>query len=761
MEQPLTSEGAAPGGVRRTDLTSLTFDVTGMTCAACAARIERVVARAPGVARVSVNLPLERADVTVEAGTGSATITNLIEQAGFGATPRTGSAAERRRIQDRLAAERRAEDRRTVALFLLSAILTLPLVVPMLLQPLGIAWHLSPAWEMALATPVQFWVGWRFYRGAWKALAGGGANMDVLVALGTSAAYAFSAAMVWIHGDHAHGHLYFEGAAVVITLVLLGKVLEAWARRGTTRALTALAAIRPQTARLVSDAGTADVPVEILRPGDRLMVQPGERFPVDGVIESGETEADESLVTGESHPVVKRTGDAVITGAVNGVGAVMVVARATGEDTTLARITRLVEAAQTGKAPVQRLVDRISAVFVPIVIGLACAAFGGWLWAGADLETALVAAVSVLVIACPCALGLATPAALVTGTGAAARVGILVKDIETLERAARVDTVVFDKTGTLTEGRPRLVALAPEPGVSADDLLRVAASLQAGSEHPIGRAIHAEGLARTTPQSPLTQPVRVRATVGEGISGEVDGQLTVAGRPAFVKRQGISAVPSEGPSLPQGSTIVAVGWGSRMMGRIALADTPRVEAAEAIATLRGRGIRTVMLTGDTADAAGPVAVAVGLSDADVIAGVRPEGKVAVIDDLTRQGRHPAMVGDGLNDAPALARAAIGIAMGTGAAAAIESAPVTLMRPDPRLVPAALDIAARTVSKIRQNLFWAFAYNVIGLPLAAFGLLSPSLAGAAMALSSVSVVTNSLLLNRWRPLSDRTTPTDDR
>ncbi|MBK5958659.1 copper-translocating P-type ATPase [Rhodoplanes elegans] len=724
------------------------LDITGMTCAACAGRVENALKRVPGVASAAVNLALERADVDAAQGITPAQLAAAVERTGFGAHPRPPSAAERRREEDRREAERVAAERRQLVLLVFSAALTLPLVLPMVAAPFGWHLHLDPWIELALATPVQVLVGARFYVAAWKAVRAFSGNMDLLVALGTTAAYAFSLYMVLDRGAAATGHLYFEGAAAVITLVVFGKWLEARAKRGTTAAIRALMTLRPERAHVLRDGAEIDVSVEDLRPGEHIVVRPGERIPVDGTIVDGESEADESLITGESVPVVKRQGDKVTAGALNGVGRLVVAAVAVGEDTTLARIIRMVENAQSGKAPVQRLVDQVSAVFVPTVIVIAILAFAGWLVTGHDVEAALVAAVSVLVIACPCALGLATPAALVAGTGAAAKAGILVKDIEALERAAVVDTVVFDKTGTLTEGRPALTDVVPiaDSGLDRDALLRLAAAVQAGSEHPLAKAVMA-----AVPGVALPPVEKFKALVGRGVTGAVEGRAIAIGNRDLMTELAIDIGPAaaaldniEG----EARTAVVVAADGRAVGVLGIADPVRREAAEAVALLAARGIAAQMLTGDSQAVAAKVAGDLKL--AAFKAGVKPADKSAALDALKADGKRPAMVGDGINDAPALAAAEVGIALGTGTDVAVEAAPVTLMRPDPRLVPAALDIARRTVRKIRQNLFWAFVYNVIGIPLAAMGFLTPALAGAAMAMSSVSVVTNSLWLKRWRP-----------
>ncbi len=742
---PAVKISAAPPAERDAAQT-LRLDVTGMSCASCAGRVESALKSVSGVHDATINLALERADVTATAAVRAADLVAAVEHAGYHARPRADDPAARRAAAARAEAENAAEERRTVFVLIVSALLTLPLLAQMIAMVSPLPLHLSPWVELALATPVQIIAGARFYRGAFKALRGGSANMDVLVALGTSAAFFYSLYRVLTEGMAAQGHLYFEASAVILTLVIFGKLLETRAKRSTTAAVRTLMALRPETANRLDGDGVTTVAVSELRLGDHVLVRPGERVPVDGSVVEGASELDEALITGESLPVTKTQGSDVTAGTINGSGALTVKATALGEDTTLSRIIRLVENAQSGKAPVQKLVDKVASIFVPVVVVIALATFAGWWLATADVEAAMVAAVSVLVIACPCALGLATPTALVAGTGAAARSGILVKDISALETAARVDTVVFDKTGTLTEGRPEVTDIHAFDG-KPDRLLLIAASAQMASEHPLAhamlRAAEARGLK-------LSRPKNAQAYVGEGLVAEVAGEPVAIGNAALIDRLGIDHFTADTlrrQMEEQAKTTVMVAIAGRVVGVIAMADRPRDSARDGIAELKARGVRTQMLTGDTQTVARAIADAIGLDD--IAAGVKPEGKSTAIEALKDKGGVVAMVGDGVNDAPALAAADIGIAMGTGADVAMETAGITLMRSDPRLVAAALDVSRATVRKIRQNLFWAFIYNVVGIPLAAAGLLSPAIAGAAMAMSSVSVVTNAGLLRRWK------------
>ncbi|HQY38276.1 MAG TPA: copper-translocating P-type ATPase, partial [Giesbergeria sp.] len=634
-----------------------------------------------------------------------------------------------------------------------------PLVLPMVGDLFGQHWML-PAWvQFVLATPVQFILGARFYKAGWAAAKALSGNMDLLVAIGTSAGWGLSM-WLWLTAMPGHApHLYFEASAVVVTLVLLGKWLEARAKHQTTAAIRALHGLRPDVAHLVGKSGEVDVPVAEVMVGDRLVVRPGERLPVDGTLLEGDTQVDESMLTGEPLPVTKEVGALLTGGSINGDGRIVLQVRAVGAETVLSKIIRLVEDAQAAKAPIQRLVDKVANVFVPVVLLIALATLLGWLWAGVGAEVALIRAVAVLVIACPCALGLATPAAIMAGTGVAAEHGILIKDAQALELAHKVDTVAFDKTGTLTVGQPRLTAFHVEPGEEDAAVLAAVAAVQSGSEHPLARAVvqsaQDRGLA-------MAEPIGVRAVPGRGTEGEVAGRSYLVGSLRWMDELGVDlgALGERAQQLQdEGATVSAVAersaQGLVVRALMAFGDEPKPGAREALAQLRAKGLRTVMISGDNKGAAEAMARRLGLNpDAgEVMAEVLPGDKAAAVRALQQgsDGAHRtvAMVGDGVNDAPALAAADVGMAMGNGTDVAMHAAGITLMRGDPLLVAAALDISHRTVLKIRQNLFWAFAYNVAGIPLAALGYLSPVVAGAAMALSSVSVMTNALLLKRWR------------
>ncbi len=724
------------------------LDITGMTCAGCASRLEKTLQAKDGVVKATVNFALESADVEHLPTIAANDLVDLVSSAGFEARERRDEAEAAQKAHEEREAQSNAEERKTFQLFAFSTLLAIPLVIPMVLMVFGVKFELSGLVQFALATPIQIFVGARFYKGAFASLHHGGANMDVLVSLGTSAAYLYSVYSVFFAAEAHAADLYFEASAVILTLILMGKYLEIRAKRSTSAAVRSLIALRPTTANKI--VGDKIVPVSIsdLRLGDYIVVKPGERVPTDGVIEEGESELDESMLTGESLPVHKNTGDQVTGGTINGSGAIFVRTTALGESTRLAQIIRLVEGAQASKAPLQKLVDKVAAIFVPVIVLIAIATFAGWMIYSGNITDAIGASVAVLVIACPCALGLATPTALVAGTGAAAKAGILIRDIEALERAHKVDTILFDKTGTLTVGKPVLTD-AQAFDRNDDRLLTIAASVQLGSEHPLASALIRAAEERNLK---LTRPRSVKAIPGKGLVAELTGKQVAIGNAALMEE--LEIVPSMmGDGLiktyeSDGKTAVTVTLGDRAIGVLAFVDQARETAGKAVEALKKQGIRTVMITGDTEIAAKNIADQVGVDEFQ--ARVQPEGKNQIVNELQEQGYKVAMVGDGINDAPALAAAELGIAMGSGADVALETAGVTLMRSEPRMIPAALDISKATLRKIRQNLFWAFIYNVIGIPLAALGLLSPVIAGAAMAMSSVSVVTNAMLLRRWKP-----------
>lgn len=718
---------------------SLSFQISGMTCAGCSARLGKMLTTLPGVLSADVNFSLEQARITLVPGAQTpASLRGQIEALGFGARLAQGSASARRQQLQEREAQEAAIAHKALIQVVVSALLTLPLLVGMVAMAGLLPWHL-PAWlELALATPVQFWIGARFYRGAWLALKNRSANMDVLVATGTSAAYFYSLYLLLTLGAAASGKLYFEASAIIITLISLGKLLEARARRSTQSAIRELMALRPETATVWRGEGWQSLSVDEVLRGDRLRVLVGERVPVDGKITSGESELDESILTGESLPVLRAPGDSVLGGAINRSGVLEIEATTVGEDSSLSKIIALVESAQMGKAPLQQLVDRVSAVFVPVVMAIALLTLLVWYAIGNDFGQALLAAVAVLVIACPCALGLATPAAIVTGTGVAARHGILIKDVDTLQKAHAIKALIFDKTGTLTQGRPVLTSWSGTPAQ-----LRLAAALQQASEHPLALAMR-----EAVSGDALPQPDEVEVRVGAGILGKVAGHEVAIGNPSLLSSLGIS-MPQQDEADGDGATRVWVAIDGVAVGIAALADTLRPESPAAIATLRQRGIASWLVSGDAPAPVAHIAAKLGLDGA--FDSVLPAGKVAKVEALRAQvDGLVAMVGDGVNDAPALAAADVGIAMGSGSDVAMETASITLMRSDPRLVADAIDISAATWRTIQQNLFWAFVFNIIGIPLAAFGYLSPELAGAAMALSSITVLSNSLLLKRWQP-----------
>jgi Cu+-exporting ATPase len=720
----------------------LRLGIAGMTCASCVTRVEKALTRVDGVLDATVNLATERVQLRVAPGTAVEALYAAVEAAGYVAQPvsesPTGGSAS---------AVRWSDGRRLA----LAALLTLPLVLPMLALPFGAHWML-PGWlQLALATPVQVWLGARFYRAGWRALRARTGNMDLLVALGTSAAYGLSLQQLLAAGGDAHAPLYFEASAAIITLVLLGKWLEARAKRQTTEALRALQALRPERARVRRADGDVELPIKAVALGDLVIVRPGERIPVDGTVRAGDSQVDESLVTGESLPVAKEPGDRVTGGAVNGEGALLVETRAVGSETALARIIRLIEDAQAAKPPIQRLVDRVSAVFVPIVLGIALITLLGWGLTTGDWPAAVLNAVAVLVIACPCALGLATPTAIMAGTGVAARYGILIRDAQALETAHGVGTVIFDKTGTLTAGRPVLAGVHAAGG-DRRELLRLAASVQQGSGHPLAGAV----LAAAAEQGIRPTPVEAaRALPGRGMQAQLDDTLLYLGSDRLIAELGVAtgALSLEAQALERDGRsrawLAAERDGRRtLIGLLGFADALKPGARQAVERLREQGLRVIMLTGDHRGSAAAIAALLGVDE--YRAQMLPADKAAFVGALQQGGERVAMVGDGINDAPALSAADIGIALATGTDVAVQAAGMTLMRGDPRRVADAIDIARRTYRTIRRNLFWAFVYNLIGIPLAAFGLLNPLVAGAAMAFSSVSVVGSALLLRRWRP-----------
>ena len=722
------------------------LSISGMTCASCVNRVERVLSRVPGVTGVSVNLATERARITTAAPANLEALIKAVEKAGYGAS---------------LPKEAPPPDNSELIRVLIAAGLSVPLLLGMVVPAL-----MLPGWaQFALATPVQFVLGWRFYVAGWHAARALSGNMDLLVALGTSAAWGLST-WTWLTSGHMHG-LYYESSALLITFILFGKFLETRARRQTGSAIRALMKLRPDTALVLRDGVETGTPIAKVAVGDLVVVRPGERIPVDGVVTEGLAGVDASMLTGESRPMEAAPGTHVAAGAIDLDGRLVIETTAVGAETTLARIVRLVENAQASKAPIQRLADRVSAVFVPVVLVIALATFGGWMLAGAAGGIALMHAVSVLVIACPCALGLATPTAIMVGTGVAAKHGILIRDAAALEQAHGVKVVAFDKTGTLTQGKPRLVDFAGY-GEDRDTLLRLAASLQAGSEHSLGRAVRDAAVGVT-----LEPVAEFRTLAGRGVVGIVAGRTLAMGN-----RRMMDELPSLASVMPtevdihdfpgtkvvdadlrrhdegdgdRGQTIAYLAETAptpRILGLFHFADAAKPTARDAITRLKTLGLRTIMLTGDNHAAATAIASELGLDSfqADIL----PADKATAIAALRADGTVVAMVGDGINDAPALAAADIGMAMATGTDVAMETAGITLMRGDPALVTAAIDISRRTTMKIREGLFWAFAYNILGIPLAALGYLSPVLSGAAMALSSVSVVANALLLKSWRP-----------
>ena len=740
---------AATQGTKAPDVVKLDYAVRGMTCAACARRVENTLAKQPGVVEAGVNLATERATVTAEPGFETGTLEQAVARIGYELVPRSHTVSHQGHDEHDHGIAVGDEDQRTRAAwqrFLVAALLTVPTVILAMFGPTE-EWSLWA--QLALITPVQFWAGHPFLWSAWKNARTGGTNMDTLVALGTLAAYGFSLYTL-LFGHVMAGHMpevYFETVGVIITFLLLGKYFEHRSKSRASEAVKALLEIGAKSARVVRDGVESEVPIDDVRTGDLLRVRPGETIPTDGEVAEGATSVDESMLTGESVPVDKSQGDPVYGGTLNASGSIVLRATAVGSDTALARIARLVEDAQARKAPIEHLADRVSSIFVPIVIAIAAMTLAGWLVTGHDLSTSMLTSVAVLIIACPCAMGLATPAAVMVGTGRGAQLGIFIKGGDVLEASGSLDVVVLDKTGTVTEGRLRVTDVAAdtnEPGSTERRVLEVAASLEDLSEHPIARAVveaaRARGISPGAVEGFVSAP-------GRGVRGRLDGLMVAAGRRTHLDAIACAELVDAATRFEDaGRTTVWVQIGNRVAGVIALADTPKPTAAEAVSRLHGLGLTTVLLTGDNERAARAVASEVGIDD--VIAGVLPEQKVEEVRRLQDEGHRVAMVGDGINDAPALAQADLGVAVGTGTDVAIEAADLTLVSGDPLLAAAAIELSRRTLGAIKQNLFWAFGYNVAAIPLAVAGLLDPMIAAGAMAFSSVSVVMNALRLRRF-------------
>ena len=716
------------------------LQVTGMNCASCSARLEKVLNKLPDVS-ATVNIATEKAHIDyLVSSTDLPELIKAIQGAGFDAHPLRDFTAEKK---ERAAAYRKEQIR-----FAISVALTLPLLIEMVMMFTGSHAMFLPGWlQFALATPVQFWIGQRFYNGAWSSIKGGGANMDVLVALGTSAAYLFSCTVLLANTfEMGMGMpLYFEASAMLITLILLGKLLEARAKGKASSALEALINLQPKTAHVERDGAMLELAVDQMHPDDVFLVRPGESIPVDGIIIGGASSVDEAMLTGESLPQNKQADDKVYAATFNQHSLLKCRAIAVGSHTQLAAIIRLVEQAQGSKAAIQKLADRISAVFVPIVLVIALLTFAGWWLFGGEFVPALINAVSVLVIACPCALGLATPTALVVSTGRAAQAGILVKDASALEHAHKLSVLVVDKTGTLTEGKPGVTDAFPSDSLTADELLQLAATLAQSSTHPLSRALLDHAQSR---QLMPSQSENIIELPGQGLSAEINGLQYLLGSPTFIKESGITLDDAQILALQQqGKSVIALVRDNALLGYIAFADQLRDSSLSAVSRLNDMGIKVVMLSGDNQATAQAIAAQSGITE--FRAEVMPQDKSSVVESLKSAEQLVGMVGDGINDAPALAAADVSFAMRSGSDIAIEAADITLMRNDLMSVVDAISLSRATLKKIRQNLFFAFAYNVLGIPLAMMGLLSPVIAGAAMAMSSVSVVTNALLLKRWK------------
>jgi Cu+-exporting ATPase len=712
----------------------------GMTCAACAARLEKALNRLDGVVKAAVNFAMGNA--TVEYNASQVTVRDMIkavQRAGYDAEEKT------REDEDIEKKERERELRQLRGLFIMSAILSFPLVAAMVFHLIGSPIEIlhNPWVQMSLATPVQFVVGYRFYKGAYHALKGGGANMDVLVSIGTTAAYLYSVYNGFFAGDAMN--LYFEASAVVITLIMLGKYLEAVAKGKTSEAIKKLMGLRAKTARVVRDGREEDIPVEEVVIGDIVVVRPGEKVPVDGEIIEGRSAVDESMLTGESIPVEKNPGDTVIGATINKTGSFKFRATKVGRDTVLSQIVRMVEEAQGSKAPVQKLADKISGVFVPVVMVIALISLLLWWLVAKDLNAGIINAVAVLVIACPCALGLATPTSVMVGTGKGAENGILIKGGEYLQRAHEIDALILDKTGTITKGKPELTDVISTGSLSEEEVLRFAAITERGSEHPLGEAIVKGARERGIE---LSEASEFEAVPGHGVAAVIEGKRILLGNRRLMQKEGVSLGDAEqvlSRLETEGKTAMLMAVEGSLAGLLAVADTLKENSKKAVEELKSMGIDIYMITGDNKTTAEAIARQVGIDN--VLAEVLPEHKAEEVMKLIKSGKVTGMVGDGINDAPALAAADVGFAIGTGTDVAMEAADITLMGGDLMGIVLAVRLSRATMRNIKQNLFWAFAYNSVGIPFAALGFLSPVIAGAAMAFSSVSVVSNALRLKR--------------
>jgi len=728
----------------------ISLKISGMTCAACSARIEKKLNSLPGIEAAHVNLGTEQASVNYEPEVIKvADMIKAVKAMGYDAenwesiTP------------DRAKQEKDAEIQALRLLLLASILLSLPLVSAMFLSLFrlhvpALAFLHNQYFQLVIATPVQFIIGARFYKHAFNALRSGSANMDVLISMGTSAAYFYSMYNVFYQTVPAGmmKDLYFEASAIIITLILLGKYLEAVAKGKTSEAIRKLAQLQPRTARVIREGREQDIPIEEVILGDLIIVRPGEKVPVDGKITLGNSSLDESMLTGESLPTDKKAGDNIYGATINKFGTFQFKATRVGKDTALAQIIKMVEDAQGSKAPIQKIADQVAGVFVPVVLGIAVLTFLSWFIGGPGLNKALISSVAVLVIACPCALGLATPTAIMVGTGKGAENGILIKGGEHLEEAYKLNAIVLDKTGTITKGKPEVTDIISLNSLDHNEILRLAASAEKGSEHPLGAAIYEKG--KETHEN-LVSPANFSALPGMGIQAVIDSEEIYIGTRTLMLEKGIevASVEDQISALEdEGKTVMLMGMGHQLVALIAVADTLKEGSREAIADLKAMGLEVYMITGDNRRTAQAIARQVGIDH--VLAEVLPKNKAEEVTHLKDQGKIVAMVGDGINDAPALATADIGMAMGTGTDVAMEAADITLMRGDLRTIPQAIRLSRQTIRKIKQNLFWAFIYNIIGIPFAALGLLNPIIAGGAMAFSSVSVVTNSLSLRRYDP-----------